>query len=250
MYEAKEIRGKTRTSKEINLPEERGISIYLNSRELVTLSASPDDHGALALGFLFTEGLIKGMSALKEMSVDESGNVWVETRRRISHCGARRKVLTSGCGKGVVFQFKEDGMRKIRKRVLYEASSLRRLVKEGLKLAEKMKASRGLHAAFLCDKNGILTLKVDIGRHNAVDKAIGEALRENFLTKAKMLGCTGRLSSEIILKALRAHIPILASLSSPTDAAVELARRYGITVVGYVRGQGMLIYAEAWRVIT
>jgi FdhD protein len=237
-------------SKEISLPEERGISVYLNGRELVTLSASPNDHAALALGFLFTEGLIKGMGALREISVDESGNVWVETRRRISHCGARRKVLTSGCGKGMVFQFKEDGLRRVRKRVLYEAPNLRKLVKEGLKLAEKVKTSRGLHAAFLCDKDDILTLKVDIGRHNAVDKVIGEALRENFLSKAKMLGCTGRLSSEIVLKVLRARIPVLASLSSPTDAAVELARRYGITLVGYVRGQGMLVYAEAWRVVT
>jgi len=249
MYEVEDVRGDLRTSKEISLPEERGVTIYINGREFITLSASPSDEAYLALGFLFTEGVVEDIHMIKQFNVDDSGSVWIETRKKISNCKARKKILTSGCGKGVVLNLSGDNIKKLRKRKKMSGEVLRNFVKKGLSLGEEMKESRGLHTAFLFNEKEIISLKNDIGRHNAVDKVIGEALKNGNLSKSLVLASTGRLSSEIVLKALRAQIPILTSLSSPTDAAVELANKFGQTIAGYVRGKRMILYTHAWRII-
>jgi FdhD protein len=249
MYEVEDVRGNLRTSKKIFLPEERGITIYINGREFITLSASPSDEAYLALGFLFTEGVIENLHIIKEYNVDDNGGVWIETKKKISNCKARKKVLTSGCGKGMVLNFNGDKLKKLRKRKKISGEVLLNLVKKGLSMGEEMKESRGLHTAFLFNSEGIISLKNDIGRHNAVDKVIGEALTQGNLRKGLVLASTGRLSSEIVLKALRAQIPILTSLSSPTDAAVELADKFGQTLAGYVRGKRMILYTHTWRIV-
>lgn len=248
MFEAQEIKDGEVKSKEISVPEERIVPVYLNGRELVTLTASPGDLEDLALGFLVSEGLIENSSMVKKVSVDDSGCVWLETRKKISHCGARRKILTSGCGKGVIFEV-GGGFKKITRRTKISFEELGELVRKGVKQAEETKQSRGLHAAFLANHQGILSLKVDIGRHNAVDKVIGEAFKSDFLNKAIILVTTGRASSEIVFKTLRAKIPILVSFSSPTDTAVELAEDYGLTLLGYVRLSRALIFTHAWRIV-
>lgn len=248
MFEAQEIRNGEVKAREVAVPEERIIPVYLNGRELVTLTASPGDLEDLALGFLVSEGLVASQKLLKRVSIDENGCVWLETRNKISHCGARRKILTSGCGKGVVFEVGE-GFKKISRRAKISFEDLGKLIQKGIKDSEKAKTSRGLHAAFLCNRREILSLKVDIGRHNAVDKVIGEAFRKDFLKKAVVLVTTGRASSELVFKTLRARIPILVSLSSPTDTAVELAENYDLTLLGYARLGRALIFTHGWRIV-
>jgi FdhD protein len=149
----------------------------------------------------------------------------------------------------MVLNFNGDKLKKLRKRKKISGEVLLNLVKKGLSMGEEMKESRGLHTAFLFNSEGIISLKNDIGRHNAVDKVIGEALTQGNLRKGLVLASTGRLSSEIVLKALRAQIPILTSLSSPTDAAVELADKFGQTLAGYVRGKRMILYTHTWRIV-
>ncbi len=248
MFEAQEIRNGEVRTQEVAVPEERIVPVYLNGRELVTLTASPGDLEDLALGFLVSEGLIDSQKMVKRVSVDYNGCVWVESRKKISHCGARRKILTSGCGKGVVFEFGKD-FKEISRRTKISFEKLGQLVQEGIKQSEKTKTSRGLHAAFLCSRQEILSLKVDIGRHNAVDKVIGEAFKKDFLRKAAVLVTTGRASSEIVFKTLRARVPILVSLSSPTDTAVQLAEKYELTLLGYARLSKALIFTHGWRII-
>lgn len=247
MFEAQEVKNSEIKIHRVMVPEERMVPVYLNGRELITLTASPSDLEELALGFLFSEALIETPDLVKKISVDDNGSVWLETRKKISHCGARRKILTSGCGKGVIFEV-SSGFRKITRRVKIPFENLAELVRKGIKEAEAVKQSRGLHAAFLTDRRKILSLKVDIGRHNAVDKVIGEAFKGSFLKKALVLVTTGRASSEIVLKTLRAKIPILVSFSSPTDTAVELAENYGLTLVGYARLNRALIFTHSWRI--
>lgn len=249
MYEVEDVRGDLRTFKELSLPEERGITIYLNGRELITFSATPSDELYLALGFLFTEGVVEDIKMIKEYNVDDNGSVWIETKKKISNCKARRKILTSGCGKGVVLNLPTDNIKKLRKKKKISSDVLRNFIKKGLSMGEEMKNSRGLHTAFLFNEKKIISLKNDIGRHNAVDKVIGEALGRGNLNECLVLASTGRLSSEIVLKALRAQIPVLTSLSSPTDAAVELADKFGQTLAGYVRGKRMILYTHSWRIV-
>ncbi|MDP2960581.1 MAG: formate dehydrogenase accessory sulfurtransferase FdhD, partial [candidate division Zixibacteria bacterium] len=112
------------------------------------------------------------------------------------------------------------------------------------------KSTGGTHSAALADKEKILLFKEDIGRHNAVDKILGESLIENIPWQDKLLISSGRVSSDILLKAGRAKINLIISRSAPTSLALELAQRLGITVIGFARGKRMNIYTYPMRVVT
>ena len=105
------------------------------------------------------------------------------------------------------------------------------------------RASRGIHGAALSDGERLLIVAEDVGRHNAVDKIKGEALLRGIPTEDRILLSTGRISSEMLLKAARMGVPIVASRTSPTEMAVGLAEQLGITVCGYVRPDGLNLYA-------
>ncbi len=101
----------------------------------------------------------------------------------------------------------------------------------------------------MADHHRLLFFSEDIGRHNAVDKIIGECLSKDIVLKEKALISTGRLSSEILLKAARLSLPVLVSRSAPTSLAVELAEQLNITVIGFARGLRMSVYTHPWRII-
>src|SRR3989304_3711805 len=107
--------------------------------------------------------------------------------------------------------------------------------------------ARGTHGAALSDGQELLVVAEDVGRHNAVDKVKGEALLRGIPTEDRLLLSTGRVSSEMLLKAARMGVPLVASRTSPTEMAVALAEQLNITVCGYVRGDGMNLYAGGAR---
>jgi FdhD protein len=106
-----------------------------------------------------------------------------------------------------------------------------------------------VHSAALADSEKIIFFYEDIGRHNAIDKIIGECLLGSVSTDDKIIVTSGRLSSEVLLKAAKLKIQLLISRSAPTSLSVEIAETLNITLVGFVRGQRMNIYSHAWRVI-
>jgi FdhD protein len=116
--------------------------------------------------------------------------------------------------------------------------------------SELHRRTGGVHAAALASPSGILVFREDIGRHNAVDKAVGAWLGREGGFADKILLCSGRLSSEILSKALRCRIPVLVSRSAPTDRGVALARRFNLTLVGFARGRRLNIYSGAERIVS
>jgi FdhD protein len=107
--------------------------------------------------------------------------------------------------------------------------------------------SGGIHTSAICSGSGILAMAEDIGRHNTLDKLLGECLLRQISTRDKIILTSGRVSSEMLRKAARMQVPIVVSLTSPTDQAVRLARETGITLTGYARGNHLTVYSKPER---
>jgi FdhD protein len=116
-------------------------------------------------------------------------------------------------------------------------------MKQLFQAATQYQRSRGIHGAALSDGTRLLIVAEDVGRHNAVDKVKGQALLEGVSTTDRILLSTGRVSSEMLLKAARMGVPVVASRTSPTEMAVALAEQLNVTVCGYVRPDGLNLYA-------
>jgi FdhD protein len=235
--------------------KEAPLTIVLDNQELVTMLCSPIDLKHLAIGFLFSEGFLKSKDEVKKVVVDErKGIAWVETKegKGVDAGVLSKRLITSGCGRGASFYSLADaqvGM-KIESRFEMLARDVMALVAEFQHGSELHRVTHGVHSAALCDAQKILMFADDIGRHNAIDKVIGRCILTDVPAEKHGLIFSGRISSEMLLKAARRGIPVVISVASPTNVAVRMATDMGMTVVGMVRGKKMNIYSGAWRIVT
>jgi formate dehydrogenase accessory protein FdhD len=153
------------------------------------------------------------------------------------------RILTSGCGGGITFRIDHRLFPRLDSRVRVRPDELAARMKDLFGAAVHYQRSRGIHGAALADRRRLLLVAEDVGRHNAVDKLKGEALLRGIATEDLILLSTGRISSEMLLKAARMGVPVVASRTSPTEMAVGLAEQLGVTVCGYVRPDGLNVYA-------
>ena len=229
------------------------LTIMLNGEQLVTVLCSPGDFEALAVGFLFSEGIIKAKEEITGLTLDdERGIIRIRTATDKTADGKlfMKRVLTTGCGRGMAFYSYADLDRK--KKVLSDVrvapADVLALSKEFQGASELYRTTHGVHSAALCDARKILVFAEDIGRHNAVDKVLGRCLLDGIAVTDRILVTSGRISSEILFKAAGSGIPVLISKSAPTDMGVDLARELGITLIGFVRGGAMNVYAGRERI--
>jgi len=233
--------------------KELSLTIIFNNRELVTLLCSPVDLKYLAIGFLSSEGLLNSKDDVKEITVDDrKGVVRVETDADKSNRGEflSKRLITSGGGRGGSL-YNGAGVQNrasVESQALIAASEVFALVKEFQNRSQIFKTTGGVHSAALCDAKNILVFKEDIGRHNAIDKVFGECIWEDITTVDHIIITSGRISSEILLKIAKRNIPILVSKAAPTNLGVRLANSFGVTLIGFVRGERMNIYSNGWRI--
>lgn len=236
----------------IQVPLERPVTIMLNGEELVTFLATPLELKELAIGYLFSEGFIAGLKDLTKLDIDNDGYIWVKTAEKINPESKkpRRKILTSGCGQGFSFSlsFNPGEIKKIKSALTVSREVILDLMKETLRQADIHKVTGGVHVSSLGNASGdILSLHEDIGRHNTIDKAIGDCILKGIPFDDKILCTSGRIASEMMFKAAIAGIPIVVSHTSPTDVGVKMGEKYGVTVVGYVRAGKMTVYTHPLR---
>jgi FdhD protein len=195
---------------------------------------------------LMTEDVIKGGWCAERMTIlyDEDVVVDVPAEGEASMDGA---VITSGCIGGLTFP-KRLSLKRIKDPLTIDAERLKALFKVFQKASELYQMTGCVHSAALSDEAEIICLAEDIGRHNAVDKAIGYALLENIPFGGKIMLASGRLSSEIVSKCARWGIPMVASRTSPTSLALDIAETSGVTVVGFVRADRFNVYTHPHRV--
>jgi len=227
------------------------LTIVLDGEELVTLLCSPKEKEQLAVGFLFSEGLLEGKTDIARSVVDgKRGVVWIDRIEEAKKEGQLgRRFITTGCGKGFSFRdFSVEQDTKVRSRLRISPNRIPSLMKEFHERSETHKMTGGVHGAALCGENGILIFSEDIGRHSAIDKVLGRCLLEDIRMEDHFMIVSGRISSEILLKIARGGIPILISKSAPSDLGVVLAKRLGITLIGFARGRRMNVYSNQWRI--
>jgi len=221
---------------------EQPLTVYVNGERFLTLLCSPFDLEPLILGYLWMEKVIAGLDEVTGLSVSEvAGRADVTLTRPVTL--PTERILTSGCGGGITFRIDPRLFPRVRSTLKVKPEALAARLHDLLRDARHYHASRGIHGAALADADRVLLVAEDVGRHNAVDKLKGLALLRGLPTDDRILLSTGRVSSEMLLKAARMGVPLIASRTSPTEMAVALAEQLGITVAGYVRGDGLNLYA-------
>jgi len=223
----------------LDVIEERPLSIYLNSQEIVTAMTIGDHPKYLALGFLKNQKLIKENEKISGIDYDEETRAVVVRTEKESNYEQKikKKIRTSGCAVGTVFG---DMMESIEEIVLPESkikiSWLYDLAKEINQMNSLYLEVGAIHGTVLCFKNKPLVYMEDVGRHNAVDKVAGWLFSTKTNPNDKILYTTGRLTSEMVVKCANMGIPVLVSRSGFTAWGVELAKLTNMTLIGRLRG--------------
>jgi FdhD protein len=236
--------------------KETALTIFLNSRECVTLFCTCDKPEYLAVGFLDSEGLLRNKEDIESIRVDSNRTtVRVNTKSKLAPVEGRPlKRFTSGSGKGAAWYYTRESTEptayeRISSHIRISAEKVLELMQTFQRSSELFTTTGGVHGAALCDMERLILYNEDVGRHNAIDKTFGEALLNDVSTNDKILLTSGRVSSEMLTKAAKKGVPIVVSISAPTDLAVSLARSLGMTLIGFARGKGMNIYSGDWRII-
>ena len=244
-----------------SMAAEEPLEICLSCAPLAITMRTPGHDLELAAGFLLTEGIIARRAELRSLrqetdAAGKANRVRVELMQA-EHGGEpfvpqRNFMATSGCGvcgKASIDSLRVRDIRAPNPKFQLDAVTLCSLPARLEEAQKVFHHTGGLHAAALFTAAGkLLVSREDIGRHNAVDKTVGWALAENRIPLDEcMMLVSGRAGFEIVQKALVAGVPLLASISAPSDLAVKLARGFGMTLIGFLRGRRFVVYSGEGR---
>ncbi|HEY82789.1 MAG TPA: formate dehydrogenase accessory sulfurtransferase FdhD [Dehalococcoidia bacterium] len=229
----------------VSVPGEMPLSIFINGQEIATILCTPTKLTHLVLGFLYSEGIIDDISQVASLRVCEDEPV-ADVKLNADYSAPPRRTLTSGCGSGVSFGAKAP---KVSSELVATPQEILGLMKQLYQQQELFQLGGGIHSSALCDRREILVLAEDIGRHNTLDKIMGECLMRRLSTQDRILVTTGRISSEMLLKAARMQTPIVVSRGAPTERAIALGRELGITVIGYARSNRLSAFCGEERLL-
>ncbi|KAA2237171.1 formate dehydrogenase accessory sulfurtransferase FdhD [Salinarimonas soli] len=237
---------------ETAVPVERGLTLYLNAQEIVTMMTINDYPEYLAIGYLLNQNMLHPDDTVTEVEYDEDlAVVVVRTERQTDYEGKlKKRTQTSGCAQGTAFG---DLMEALEGVVLPRAelrtSWLYRLTHAVNTTPSLYLEAGAIHGCVLARADRPLVYMEDVGRHNAVDKIAGWMFRQGESGADKIFYTTGRLTSEMVIKTVRMGIPILVSRSGFTAWGVELARKTGLTLVGRAKGKRFIALAGEERIV-
>ncbi len=232
---------------------ERPLTLFLNGQEIVTMMTIGDYPDYLAIGYLLNQNMLRPDDNITGVDYDDDiDTVVVRTERQTDYEDKlRRKTLTSGCAQGTVFG---DMMESFERATLSATARLR--TSWLYALARKINTSPSLyltagaiHGCVLCREDRPLIYMEDVGRHNAIDKIAGYIFRHGITADDKIFYPTGRLTSEMVIKAVQMGLPILVSRSGFTAWGVQLARQAGLTLVGRAKGKRFIALSGEHRIV-
>ncbi|MEM9212662.1 MAG: formate dehydrogenase accessory sulfurtransferase FdhD [Pseudomonadota bacterium] len=236
----------------ISVVEERPLTIFLNSQEIVTAMTIGDYPEYLALGFLFNQGMVQDIGSVTRVDFDAEVEAVVVRTQDTTNFEEKleKKTRTSGCAVGTVFGDMMEGLAELTlPDTEVRESWLFALAKQINTTPSLYLEAGAIHGTVLCHHDQPLVFMEDVGRHNAVDKVAGWMLSERVNPADKILYTTGRLTSEMVIKTAKMGIPILASRSGFTAWGVEIARDVGLTLIGRMRGERYVCLSGDERLI-
>jgi FdhD protein len=230
------------------VPVEEVIALHINGQPLVQLVCTPLLLEELALGFLFNEGLIEGMSDVEEVKVLvlNDGQRWLDVWLGHEIEPPKLRTITSGCSGGTTF---ERAGGPVESDLRVTPQQVTRLMAEMSRSAELYHRAGGLHVAALAEGETLICVAEDIGRHNTLDKVAGHCLRQGLPMADRVLLSSGRISSEVVNKAARMGVPVVVSRTSPTSLSVQLAQTWHVTLIGYTRRHSFRVYSGEERLL-
>ncbi|MFX1380537.1 MAG: formate dehydrogenase accessory sulfurtransferase FdhD [Promethearchaeota archaeon] len=244
---------------------ETPVDIYVNSKPIANIICLAKDLKELCIGFLFSIGIINSMEDIKIIEVNELENsIFVELDDQIDFnlenidINPISRVIDTTCGipspwRNIIKESLEKSNIKdklaSKNYIRIKANTIFSAIKLMQINTPLYRETGGCHGAAIFDlKGNLLSVKEDIGRHNAIDKVIGEMLLKQTSFDDVFLTSTGRLTGDSVLKAIRAKIPIVASLSAAIESGIRLAFAYGVTLIGFARGARINIYTHPDRI--
>ncbi len=243
---------------------EEPIEIRVGGTSVSITMRTPGDDFELAAGFLFTERIVSGRDDLASIVYGDGPdkrpstnvvNVTLRAGKKVDLARLQRHFYAASscgvCGKASICAVRVHGIQRPAEDLRISPELLAELPDILRSRQAVFDRTGGLHAAALFDGSGaLIDVREDVGRHNAVDKVIGRALLDNRLPLShQILFVSGRGAFEIVQKALVAGLPVVASVSAPSSLAVELAREYGLTLIGFIRGQRLVVYSGNERLV-
>jgi FdhD protein len=237
---------------ETRVVEERPLTIFLNSQEIVTAMTIGDYPEYLALGFLRNQGMLSASDEIIGVEYDDDLEVVVvRTFRKTNYEEKmRKKTRTSGCAVGTVFGDMMEGLEGVALPEIEVRTSWLYALSARINRTPSLYLEAGaIHGTVLCQADQPLVYMEDVGRHNAVDKIAGWMLSKGITAEDKILYTTGRLTSEMVIKTAMMGIPVLASRSGFTAWGVEIARQVGLTLIGRMKGQRFVCLSGETRLL-
>jgi FdhD protein len=233
---------------EPGVPEERAVRLTVNGTALTTLMCTPTLLEALAVGFLYNEGLIDGLDEVVDVHPCASGenvDVWLNHAIAVP----QRWRRTSGCAGGKTAIDARLPLPPRAEQLHLAATQVGQLLTALFAAQELYRHAGGVHTSALSDGQRILLTAEDIGRHNSLDKLAGLMLQKGLSEQVHVVLTTGRISSEMLQKARRMGAEVVISRTSPTTLSLEAARAANITLIGYARPQRFTVYTHPQRLI-
>ena len=237
---------------DIDVVTEKPLTIYLNSQEIVTTMTLGDMPKELSVGYLLNQNMINRKDVIEDIDYDEDIDVVIVRTKRKTNYEKKlsKKIRTSGCAVGTVYG---DMMEifydiKLNNETKIKSSWMRKISKNIIEVPSLYLKAGAIHGCALCLNDNILAYVEDVGRHNAVDKIAGWMFLNNIEGNDKIFYTTGRLTSEMIIKAVQMEIPILLSRSGFTESGVNLANEANLSLIGSMKGKRFILLSGRHRV--